>query len=411
MMKIHPAGFATWLLLAVGAGFFVSLQLEKIHPAWSWLHAFCEAALVGAIADWFAVVALFRHPLGIPLPHTAIIPHQQRQMGASLGKFVVENFLTRAVVEPWLLKIQLSRAATRFLRTHALEVASACTGALPKILDSFDQTNISSIVLSQTRALLQGIQLAPALGEILDIVTRDQMHEAALNHALRLVDELISNNRLLIQNEIAKELPLPDLPLLRPIREMIAGYAAERTVTRMHSALTLASSDPQHPLRRQFYAWIRSEIEKLKTSPLYLEKGESIKQSLLNDPSLQLYADSLWKTLRSRLVADATASNSKLKSGLSSFLEGVASALEQEPDLQGRLDAEIRKLIVDLAETYGDSVSRLIATTVGEWRSEHLVSKLEAAVGDDLQFIRINGTLVGGTIGILLHAAEKFFGR
>jgi uncharacterized membrane-anchored protein YjiN (DUF445 family) len=402
-LQPSPYSLATLLLIVMGVGFIGAGLLSATHPAMAWVRAFCEAGLVGAMADWFAVVALFRHPLGLPLPHTAIIPAQQRKMGRTLAHFMVGNFLSREVVEPWLERIDFAHTTGQFLKQKSGLLARSCVRAIPKILAAFDQSQIASLILSQTRALLQKVPLAPALGEILSLTTKDNLHEAALNHILQLADELIRSNQSLIRDEIAKELPLPDLPVVRTLRDVIAAYAAERTVTRVKSTLSSAAGDPNHTLRVQFRAWLHREIEQLKGSPAYHAKGESIKARLLGDPAVGHYAEVLWQSIRERLIADCEAPESRIEGALADFCAGIGAALDGNAELQAPLNHELREGILSILERHQEAIRSLIEETMGAWKSEHLVAKVEEAVGNDLQYIRINGTLVGGTIGLALH--------
>jgi uncharacterized membrane-anchored protein YjiN (DUF445 family) len=409
-LRTPPRTLAVFLLCFVALGFVCTRVLEKSVPGLAWIRAFCEAALVGGIADWFAVVALFRHPLGVPVPHTAILPKRQRELGQSLGGFVVNNFLTTQVVEPWLHTFSFATRTGEFLRQKSESVATLSVHALPRILDAIDQSRITPLVLDQTKLLLQRISLAPALGEILDLTTKGNLHEAALNHILRLAGELLGKNMDLLRTEIAKEVPLPDFTLLDPVRELIADYVAERTMARIHATLTAAAQNPDHMLRQEFRSWLQREIHHLRHSAVYLEKGEEIKNRLLQDPALAGYAEQLWLNIRDRIQTDVASADSKIHAAVARFCLEMGHALERDPELRMGLDAQLRGGILALLEKHRDAVGRLIADTVSSWKSEQLVARVENAVGEDLQFIRINGTLVGGLVGLLLHAVGWLFG-
>lgn len=395
---------AAALLGIVALGFLCSRIWEKSVPGLPWVRAFCEAALVGGIADWFAVVALFRHPLGIPIPHTAILPKRQRELGHTLGAFVVNNFLTPQVVEPWLKTFSFAARTGEFLREKSEAVATLSVHALPRILDALDQSRITPLILDQTKMLLQRIPLAPALGEVLDLTTKDHLHEAALNHILRLAGELLGKNIDLLRTEIATEIPLPDYAVLQPVRQLIANYVAERTVTRIHATLTAAAQNPDHTLRQQFRAWLQREIHALKNSPLYFAKGEEIKNRLLQDPAIAHYAVQIWSTIRERIQSDLSGVDSKIQGAVARFCLEMGNALERDPELQKGLDTQLCSGILALLEKHRDAVGSLIAQTVSAWKAEQLVARVETAVGEDLQFIRVNGTLVGGLVGLALHA-------
>ncbi len=404
---LRPRVLATGLLVLVSVVFAVSRSLETRLPWMEWVRAFTEAAMVGALADWFAVVALFRHPLGLPIPHTAILPKRKAEMGVTLGRFVEENFLTRAALGPWVERVDLASNAAGFLQGRAEEIAARAAALLPKVLEAFDETRVAAVVLEQVRAMVARLPAAPALGEVLELATRDGAHEAVLNHVLQMGAELVVANRERIREEIYREVPLPDWPLVGKMRGGIADYVAERTVERVCKNLTEVAGDPQHELRRQFREWLRGEVEKLRESPEYFAKGEEIKMRLLNDPALLEYAGRLWGGIRATLLADLGSGDSRVQAAVAQFLKGIGARLEADAGLREGLNRSLRGLVLDAVEKHRDAVGRLIATTVQGWDVQQLVAKVEDAVGDDLQFIRISGTVVGGTAGLVLHAVQK----
>jgi uncharacterized membrane-anchored protein YjiN (DUF445 family) len=206
---------------------------------------------------------------------------------------------------------------------------------------------------------------------------------------------------------VYNEVPLPDLPLLEQIRGHIANYVADRTVERVCANLTEVAKNSDHELRHRFNEWLRAEVKKLKESALYFAKGEEIKARLSNDPALGEYAGKILAGIRELLLADLSSGHSRVQAALEEFLKGVGSRIQADSDIRSNLNATLQKLVLETVETHRTTVGKLIANTVQGWDARVLVDKVEEAVGDDLQYIRISGTLVGGTVGLALHLFQK----
>ena len=381
---------------------------RSLEHRFGWLvpiRFFAEAAMVGALADWFAVVAIFRHPLGLPIPHTAILRQRKKEIGRTLGTFVVENFLTRSVVSARLKTVRLAGSVAAVLEEKAREIATKSLGAIPRLLAAFEEPRIANMFLAQARDLVGRIPAAAGLGEILDLLTKDGRHDAILDQALILADSLVTENKARIQNEIAAELPIPEGigSVKLPFRSMLAASIAEKVVIRIRKNLGDAVADPKSPLREQFRQRLETFIDDLRNSPAYREKGEVIKRRLLNDPALHEYAIGVWSEVRDTLIADISTTDSKLEEAMEEFVRGIASRIRTDEDLQDAIDHSLKAAILDLADRHAEDVGTLIAETVDAWDAPQMVSKIEEAVGDDLQYIRINGTLIGGCVGILLY--------
>ena len=403
-----PWLLATGLLVVVCALFVASRSLQDRFGWMEWVRAFSEAAMVGALADWFAVVALFRHPLGQRwIPHTAILPRRKTEMGVTMGRFVQENFLTRDAVSPWIDRLDFAAVAADFLRRRPELIVSRLAGLVPRVMAAVDDTRVAGVVLEQIRVMSGRIPAAPLMGEVLDLLTRDGAHEPVLTQALELASEVVQGNRERIRAEIYREVPIPDLPLVETVRGLIANYVAERTVERLSATLKEMAGDSAHPMRGEFRSWLGGEMEKLKHSPAYLAKGEEIKARLLQDPALGEYATGLWKEVRARVLEDLSIENSRLQGIAAEFLQGVGDRLHGDSDLREVLNRSLSEFLFDFIEKNREAVGRVIAATVDRWDVGQLIAKVEEAVGDDLQFIRLNGTVVGGFAGLLLHGLEK----
>jgi len=408
---LKPKVLATGLLVVVTVLFALTRSFEDRWPWLGWVRAFSEAALVGALADWFAVVALFRHPLGLPIPHTAIIPRRKKEIGETLGNFVVENFLSTQTVGPWFDKLNFASYAATFLKEHGERLARHAADFIPGLLSGFNQHKVAALVFGQLRSMIERMPAAPALGEIIDYFTRDGAHEAVLNHVLSLASELVKSNRDRIQAEIAAEVPLPDLPLLGDLKQVVADYIADKTVSRICENLVEASENSEHELRRSFRFWVGAQVQRLRSSPAYLEKGEEIKRRILSDPALVEYVSHVWEGIQSALLEDVKSGDSKVQTALADFVRGIGGRLEADAELQDTFNASIKRWALELLSEHRGSIQRLIADTVDAWEAQSMVAKVEDAVGADLQFIRLNGTLVGGLVGLLLHGFQKIVWR
>jgi len=406
--RISARRLATGLLVAMAIVFITCRSFEH---RWRWLtpvRFFAEAAMVGALADWFAVVAIFRHPLGLPIPHTAILQERKKEIGKTLGSFVVENFLTREVVSARLERVHLAAEVSRALEENARKIAQNSLGAIPRLLAAFAEPKIAEMFFSQVKELLGRIPAAAAMGEILDLLTKDGRHDAILDQGLILADNLVTENKDRIQSAIAEELPVPEGigPLKLPFRKMLAATIAKRVVTRIRKSLGDTAGNPKHPLREQFRERLQKFVDELKISPAYREKGEAIKQRLLADPALSDYASRIWAEIRHALIEDVSAPDSKLEAAMEDFIKGIALRIRNDEELQAALNRGLKTAILDLADRHAEGVSTLISETVDAWDVPQMVTKIEGAIGDDLQYIRINGTLIGGCVGLVLYFVQ-----
>lgn len=404
---LSPRILATGLLILVSGVFVLARSLESQWNWLEWVRAFAEAAMVGAFADWFAVVALFEHPMGLRIPHTAILPKRKTEMGITLGRFVEENFLTRSVLEPWVERIDFGANAAFLLQERAGNFAARVSSLLPSVFAAFDETRIVKAVFEQLKGMIGKLPAAPALGEVLELLTRDGMHESMLNHVLQLCAELVVQHREKIRKEVYSELPLPEMPLLDQIRGKIADYVADRTVEKVCTNLTEVAANSEHELRRRFRDWLHAEVIKLKESPQYLAKGEEIKARLINDPAVGDYVGKLWGGIREMLLTDLASGESRVQAALEEFLRGIGSRIAADAEMREGLNSTFRSLVLDGVEKHKSAVGQLIANTVDGWDVRHLVNRVEDAVGDDLQYIRVSGTVVGGTAGLVLHLVQK----
>lgn len=367
--------------------------------------------MVGALADWFAVVALFRHPLGLPIPHTAIIPRNKDQIAQTLATFVVENFLSREVVGRRLENLDLMGATARWLTANKQAVADKAALFLPRVLDALSDEDVRRFVHAQLVAAFKSIQLAPLAGNLLSVLTAENRHQELLNEALALARDLVDENREFLRSQVREEVPLPDWPGIGKLKDGIADWVANKVVAKAHATLTATAQDPNHRLRQQFEVKLKRFIEELKTSPAYHAKGEELKARLLEHAALREYVGEVWTGLKERIKTDLARPDSEIRGQLAGVIERMAQALQNDAELRAKLNNWLKDGLLEFLEQHRPELQHLIEDTVRRWDAQEISAKLELEVGRDLQFIRLNGTIVGGLVGLGLYFVSDWIGR
>ncbi len=390
---------ATGLLVAFG-GIFIAARL--LEPRWPWLgfvRATAEAAMVGGLADWFAVTALFRKPLGLPIPHTAIIPRRKDRIGRTLGRFVQNNFLSRDVIATRVAGMRPGERLARWLadpvhsRLLAGHVAAGLAGAAHVLSDDDVSQMIESGITSRVRA----IQVAPLLGNLLAILTADRRHQQLLDDALRLGARAVSENEQVIRARIREESPwwLP---------EAVDDRIHDKVVAALERTLTEVSEDRDHELRARFDEALERFIDQLRTSPQAMARAETIKESMLAHPALREFSASLWADAKAALARRLERKEVAEPDAIERGLVTIAEAALDDPALLEKIDQWIVDALVYAVDQYRNEVGALIEHTVGQWDPDATSRKIELQIGRDLQFIRINGALVGGLVGLILYS-------
>jgi len=400
---------ATGLLGLMAAVFIIAHLAEATHPGWGYVRAFAEAAMVGALADWFAVVALFRHPLGLPIPHTAIIPNNKERIADSLGRFISEHFLHSEALRPKLAQLDFAGLAGTWLTKNSASVAERLAGLIPKLLTMLDDASVRRFLRQQLVTQLERVEFAPLAGRLLETLTEGDRHKELFCAGLRLVDEWMQENHEWLRQEVRDEVPLPDWPMIGAVRTKLGNYVADKFVRRVGQLVHDVGTQPTHPFHAKFRAQLDAKIADLKFSPEYLAKGEAIKRGLLEHTALRNYAGELWAALSAWVQADVAKPDSQIRTHLESLIRGLGEALQNDAELRDKLNEQLRGGLLALAEANREFVADFIRETVAKWDAEDLCRNLEAEVGRDLQFIRINGTVVGGLVGLLLHLLTRFF--
>jgi uncharacterized membrane-anchored protein YjiN (DUF445 family) len=394
-------GFA---VLFVAMSVLVHVQ-PNLAPFWIRLvRATSEAAMVGGLADWFAVTALFRHPLGIPIPHTAIVAQRKDRIGRSLGNFVGNNFLAREVITRQLAGMKLGERGARWLSDpeHQSRIARAIAGGVARAAESVPDAELRESVHATLVEQLRKAQVAPLLGDLLEMATTDDRHQEMLDRLVRLVSRVVHDNKELIRTRIAEESPwwVPNMVDDKLYQKIVVGI--ERTLD------DVATND-EHPLREQFDHALRDFTDKLHHSPETIARAESMKERLLGHPAVEELSGALLNAARQSLtkyVGPDAPSPEPLERALGAMAER-ALANEQ---LLADIDQALERLVLGVVDQYRPEVAELIARTVEGWDATDASRKIEVQIGRDLQFIRINGTLVGGLVGLLLYLITVFVG-
>jgi uncharacterized membrane-anchored protein YjiN (DUF445 family) len=398
-MKMAATG-----LLVVMAGVFVAARvLEPQYPWLAYVKAFAEAAMVGGLADWFAVTALFRHPLGLPIPHTAIIPRNKDRIGEALANFLKENFLIPSVVARRMRNIDVAGAAGRFLQTPAGEGTRIRAGAsrmIADIFESLDDERLGGIVKGAIAARIRKTEVSPLLGHALASAINEDRHVPMLEAAIRWSARALDANEPLIREIVHKKANwmLKAAGLDAKLADAIINGFRKLTVE--------MSTDPAHPVRQKIEEALAQLANDLQTRPETRERVEAIKEQLLDNKSVSLWLDTIWQKGREAVIRAARNPDAVMAGKLGEVLRSMGGTLEKDRRIRAAINQFARRATVGMAASYGSSIVKLVSETVRGWDARTVTARLEAAVGRDLQYIRINGTLVGGLVGLILHALD-----
>jgi len=396
---------ASGLLLLATAVWIVSTLLVARYPWLAYVRATAEASMIGGVADWFAVTALFRHPLGIPIPHTAIVAARKDQIGRSLGNFVSRHFLSRDVLAARLASLHVSEHLAKWLavpensRTLAHHTATALASGARMLADEDVQQMIDRVLVERIRST----EVAPLLGQMLTLITAGDRHQELLDEAIVLLARAVDENQELIRERIEAESPWW-------VPGMVDDRIHRKIVTGLDNTLADVRDDPNHPLRRRFDDALANFVRKLKESPEVRAKAERMKLEILDAEAVRNFSTSMWEDAKAALFRYAEAPDAFKPSAIERGLVSLGEALSRDAALLARVDMLIADIAGHLVDRYQGEVAELIAQTVTSWDPEVTSDRVELAIGKDLQFIRINGTIVGGLAGLAIYTLARFFG-
>ena len=390
------------LLILMFALFLLTFRRPEAWAAW--VHAFAEAGMVGALADWFAVVALFRHPLGLPIPHTAIIPRRKNEIGLSLARFIADHFLHPAVVREKLESINLAQKTAVWLQSTAghERVVQTLANLLGWMAGAWQESSVRQFVKRLSRGQLERLDLAPLMGNILDWLVQGGRHQQVLTQALRYAVILLHDHRETIRGNVQRESPwwLPGFIDDRIVQQML---------NRIETLLLQMSLDPDHPVRSDFDRILRDWAGELRTSAELHRAAEEFKRAALDNEDLQDYLYGLWMNLVDGMETDLQSGDSAIRAQLGAFVSSLARELSVDSDMQALVNRWLVDSAMALLEDNRHAVASLVSDTVASWDGDETSERVELAIGHDLQYIRINGTLVGGLVGVIILAFKHFW--
>ncbi len=393
---------ATLMLVGVAVLFVVTRFLESTYPWLGFVRAFAEAAMVGGIADWFAVTALFRHPMGIPIPHTAIVPSRKDRIGTALGNFVQRNFLTHEVVSGKIAAMQLGNRAAQWLsrpensRRLARHAAHGLSGAVGVLRDDDVQALVDRGIVSRLRRM----QAAPLMARLFELLTAGGRHQALLDDALRLAAKFLYENEAMIRERVKAESPWW-------VPGAVDSRVGDKIVSGVEKTLVAVAADPDHPLRQRYDEAVDRFVLSLRENPETIARFEQIKLDVLAHPGVADFSREVWGDVKGRIAsyAEQVADDAEqAPDQLEQWLAGLGHTVLQDPVLSAKVNGWIVEMVAYAVDQAREEVATLISTTVAAWDAHATSRKIELQIGRDLQFIRINGTLVGGLVGLILYA-------
>ncbi len=402
--RIHLV--ATGLLIVMAAVYMLARWGEARYPALGYVRAFAEAAMVGGLADWFAVTALFRHPLGLPIPHTAIIPRNKDRIGDTLARFLRANFLTPAVVARRMARLDLAGVLGRLLAAPTqggARFGQAAPRILGDLVDALGDDRLGHLVKGAISQRLESLDLAPLMGKAMEAAMREGRHEAVIDSLIRWAARTLEANEQLIRDMVHDRAGA----ILRftGLDETLANAI----LSGLKTLLLEAADDPAHRLRLTAQEALADLAARLEADPAMQDRVRRVQREIVANPAMQAWMESLWRQGRAALLRAVRDPGSAVEGRLGALLRQLGVAIGAEPDLRRLINRLTRRAVVGLAAGYGDGIVRLVSETVRGWDARTVTGRLEMAVGRDLQYIRINGTLVGGLVGLILHFVESWW--
>lgn len=394
----HTKRMASGLLAAMAVLFVVTSLLRAEYPWLDVAWAFSEAALIGGLADWFAVTALFRHPMGLPIPHTAIVPTRKNEIGRRLGRFVSDHFLVREAISRRLDRTDLAAGLGAWLERegNARRLCRDASAALDWLIRDVDSSRLREGFRLSLTDTLKGISVHRALATLIDVLATGDRTRALVDQLVEFGRDQLENNKAAIRDRIRQRSPwwLP---------RFVDEGVYDQLVGEFERILDEVAANPSHPARMQFNDRLRTLKHRLAHDDALIEKSRSLHKDLLEHPEVRRFVSDIAQRVRLFLQEALNDPDSALRLGVERELHAVGSTLNADPELRARLNDWLAQLLIFVAENYRHSLSEIIAETIEEWDAASTAGRIELHIGRDLQFIRINGTLVGGLVGVTLY--------
>jgi uncharacterized membrane-anchored protein YjiN (DUF445 family) len=398
--------FATGLFVLMAVLFIGTTLLQKtIDSHWiGYVRAFSEAAMVGALADWFAVTALFRHPLGLPIPHTNLIENSKQKLGANLGNFFVTNFLSPENIRPYIQKLKISNFVGEWLGKEKNQdvLLKNLSDIVLDILNKLDDSEVSRFISKKVSEMTDTIKLNAILGNGINYLLDKNDHQRIITNLSSQIKNYIAENDEMIKDRVKKG-------SYTFIPAFVDNKIADKITSGLSDFFKEIEQDPNHEIRNLITQKIYDFSTELKQDPKWEEEFKNIKNDLLKNDKLNEYSNDIWISIKNTLTKELQDDESSLKKYLSKNLNEFSQNLKNDENFQKKIDDWVRvtayKYILKNTHQFGN----LISSTVGNWQGKELSEKLELEVGKDLQFIRVNGTIVGGLVGLIIYTIAHFF--
>ena len=387
-------------LLAVVTVLFVVVTAVGAHGTFlGFVQAGAEASMVGGVADWFAVTALFRRPLGLPIPHTALIVERKDQFAATLGRFVQENFLNADVLAERIGSARLAPRLSAWLtdQANAARFAGHAADLVVRAAEALKDEDAQRVLTAELTRAVDAVDVAPLAGRGLRVVIAGGHLAGAFDAILAGADRYLAGHREELRELFETEAP-------RWVPDAVYRRLYDRLYERLRNRLTEMAADPGDPTRRQFEDWVTGLPDRIETSPELRERGERLKHELLSSPAVRDWSSAVWQRIKEALRSQAAEPESELRRQLASVLAATGKRLESDRQLSGGLERLVESGARALADQFHDELAGLVTGTIERWDAAETSNQLELLLGHDLQYIRINGTVVGAGVGLALHA-------
>jgi uncharacterized membrane-anchored protein YjiN (DUF445 family) len=398
---------ATGMLALCVAVFATAKSLEHRWPLLGFVAAFAEAATIGGLADWYAVVALFKRPLGLPIPHTAIIPENQGRIADNLGRFIEVNFLAEKPIRQKLNEVDFAVLVADWLSdtSRAADLSRFVARLVPQTLSAIEQSGLRGFVAKRMLEQIEKVQVAPLAAELLSAFTDDRRHQKLFDEFTKVVGKFLSDDDALaaMRDKIREELP----SLFNLFRA--DAYLLKKIVASAGSLLEEVRKDADHPMRAEFDRFVVKFIDRLRSSRDYARRAEKMKRDLIARPEVRELAQDMWDSMRTFLEQDASSEKSMIREHLAGMFVEVGRHLARDPQIRADMNQGFVVALSSFVESQKSGVSKFIADQVKGWDLGQLTRLIEINVGQDLQYIRFNGMVIGGLAGLLLYSAELLF--
>jgi len=397
--------FATGLLAAMAALFVAASLGRETYPALGVVRAFAEAAMIGGLADWFAVTALFRHPLGLKVPHTAIVPTRKNEIGRALARFIRDHFLVRAAIEGRLERADLASRVGAWLEQgeNAAHLSRDVSRALDWAMRAVDGHELRGAVKQSLREAFGQAPLNMALSMLLDVLRAGPYAQTLVDQLVILGREQLDSHRADIRRRIGEKTPWW-------VPRFVDQEIYDQLVGELERILTDIAVNADHPARTGLDARLEALRESLASDPALIERSRALQQAFLDHPAVHAYVRDLWGRIRAYLHESFTDRESALRLGFEREMRGVGHTLVEDAEVRARLNLWLKEILIYLVEHYRDSLSSIVSETIEQWDAGATAARIELYIGRDLQFIRVNGTLVGGLVGVALYFTARALG-